>query len=320
MKKLRFIDLFAGIGGFRLALEDLGAECVFSSEIDKAAAQAYKENFGDYPAGDIRKINEEDIPTHDILCAGFPCQPFSTAGYRKGFEDKRGTLFFEIVRILAYHSPRFFILENVPGILTHKNGETFNIIKDHLTKLGYHLWYQILNAVDFGVPQNRKRIFILGFKSYEDFRKYKFSLPKTELKPLSAILDFSIPPDKLKPTEKALENLELNLKRRGILPENYDLIIASEIRPSRALIKLNPTYFPTLTAKMGTGGNNIPIIIKRSYIRKLSVREGLRLMGFPEWFYLRENYSQSYKQIGNSVVVPVVRHLSKPIIEIAKGT
>jgi DNA (cytosine-5)-methyltransferase 1 len=320
MRKLRFIDLFAGIGGFRLALEDLGAECVFSSEIDKAAAQAYKENFGDYPAGDIKKINEKDIPAHDILCAGFPCQPFSTAGYRKGFEDTRGTLFFEIVRILAYHNPRFFILENVPGILTHRNGETFDVIKQQLSELGYYLWYQVLNAVDFGIPQNRRRVFILGFKSYEDYCKYRFSLPKIKLKPLSVILDFDISPDSLQPTEKALRNLEFNLKRKGIEPRNYDLIIASEIRPSRVTIKLNPVYFPTLTAKMGTGGNNVPIIIRGSYIRKISVREGLRLMGFPEWFHLRENYSQSYKQIGNSVVVPVVRHLSKQIVEIAQGT
>ncbi len=315
-KKLAFIDLFAGIGGFRIALEKEGAECVFSSEIDKAAARAYYENFGDYPEGDITKISEKDIPKHNILCAGFPCQPFSTAGYRKGFEDARGTLFFDIARILAYHQPEIFILENVPGLISHDKGKTFDIIKNILIDLGYNIWYDLLNAVDFGIPQNRNRIFIVGFKKKEQFKKFHFQLPKVKLKKLDEIIDFSFYADYLKPTEKAIENLLFNLNRKGIsISEfaNKDFLIASEIRPSRASIKVNPRVFPTLPAKMGTGGNNVPVIVKKEYIRKISVREGLNLMGFPKEFFLKENYMQSYKQIGNSVVVPVVHCLFKQI-------
>ncbi len=315
-EKLKFIDLFAGIGGFRIALEKEGAECVFSSEIDKAAARAYYENFGDYPEGDITKINERDIPRHNILCAGFPCQPFSTAGYRKGFEDARGTLFFDIARILAYHQPEIFILENVPGLVSHDKGKTFNIIKDILTNLGYYIWYDLLNAVDFGIPQNRNRIFIVGFKKKEQFEKFSFPRPKIRLKELDEIIDFSLYLDYLRPTDKAIENLFLNLDRKKISISEFtdqDFLIASEIRPSRASIKVNPRIFPTLPAKMGTGGNNVPVIVKKDYIRKISVREGLNLMGFPKDFFLEENYMQSYKQIGNSVVVPVVQYLFKQI-------
>ena len=317
-KNLTFIDLFAGIGGFRIALEAEGAKCVFSSEIDKAAARAYYENFGDYPAGDITKISERDIPKHDVLCAGFPCQPFSIAGYRKGFEDSRGVLFFDIARILAFHQPEIFILENVPGLLSHNKGETFNTMKTILADLGYYIWYDILIAVDFGIPQNRKRIFIVGFRDKRYLLKFKknFSKPKVKLRSLKEILDLSLDPSILKPTERALENLNVNLERKGIFISNLsdeEFIIASEIRPSRAIIRINPKIFPTLPAKMGTGGNNVPVIVKKNYIRKLSVREGLDLMGFPDTFFSRENYMQSYKQIGNSVVVPVVQYLFKSI-------
>lgn len=315
-KKLTFIDLFAGIGGFRIALQKEGAECVFASEIDKAAARSYYENFGEYPQGDITKIKEKEIPKHNILCAGFPCQPFSTAGYRKGFEDPRGTLFFDIARILAYHQPDVFILENVPGLLSHNKGETFRIMKNILLELGYYIWYDILNAVDFGIPQNRKRIFIIGFKNKKHFSNFKFNLPKKTLKKAAEIIDFSLSTDDLKPTQKAIENLFINLKRKKIFVEEFsesDFLIASEIRPSRASVKVNPGIFPTLPAKMGTGGNNIPIIVKKNYIRKISIRECLDLMGFPKDFHLKENYMQSYKQIGNSVVVPVVQHIFKLI-------
>lgn len=180
---LKFIDLFCGIGGFRLALESLGLECVFSSEIDKFARQTYKANFGTEPHGDITKISSDEIPNHDILCAGFPCQAFSIAGKRRGFDDTRGTLFFEVARIIKDKQPKAFILENVPGLVSHDSGKTFQTIIDTLAttingqksfletdNLGYHVYFGYLNSKDFGVAQNRKRIFIVGFKEPINFR------------------------------------------------------------------------------------------------------------------------------------------------------
>ena len=311
----KFIDLFAGIGGFRIAAEEFGWECVFSSEIDKAAARAYYENFKDYPLGDITKIDEKDIPSHDILCAGFPCQPFSVGGYRKGFEDTRGTLFFDIARILAYHQPRFFILENVPGLVTHDNGKTFEIIKATLKELGYMIWYDVLNGVEFGVPHNRRRIFIVGFREKKDFEQFNFKIPNIKPPKLKEVLDFDFYEDYLAPTQTALKHLYKHLELKGIDINSFDddFVIASEIRPSRAAIRLNPEVMNTLPAKMGTGGNNVPLIVTKNFVRKMSVKEGLRLLGFPEWFRLKENYMQSYKQIGNSLIVPIVREIFKAL-------
>jgi len=159
---MKFIELFAGIGGFRLGMERGGHECVFSSEIDKYASLIYEKNFKDKPYGDITQIKSEDIPNHDILCGGFPCQSFSIAGKRGGFNDTRGTLFFQIARILKDKQPKYFILENVKGLLSHDGGQTFKIIISTLTDIGYDIQWQVLNSKNFGVPQNRERVFIIG--------------------------------------------------------------------------------------------------------------------------------------------------------------
>jgi len=166
---MKFIDLFAGIGGFRLAMESVGATCVFSSEWDKFAQLTYKANFGETPAGDITKIDAEDIPPHDVLCAGFPCQAFSIAGYRKGFEDTRGTMFFEIARIAKHHKPKVLFLENVRGLLSHDKGKTFQVILETLQDLGYKVHYKVLKSKDFGVPQLRPRLFIIAINQPIDF-------------------------------------------------------------------------------------------------------------------------------------------------------
>ncbi|MGZ9756392.1 DNA cytosine methyltransferase [Mycoplasma sp. 4423] len=160
--EFKFIDLFAGIGGFRIALENVGAKCVFSSEIDKYASDTYQNNFGEFPAGDIFKINSNDIPEHQILCAGFPCQPFSTAGKRLGFDDDRGILFFQIARILRDKQPISFILENVPGLVNHDNGNTLKVILETLNELGYNVSWKLLNAKDYNIPQNRNRWYCVG--------------------------------------------------------------------------------------------------------------------------------------------------------------
>lgn len=182
IKDFKFIDLFSGIGAFHLAMSDLGGECVFAAEIDDAAIEVYKENFNIDSKNNVCKINPEDIPKHDVLCAGFPCQPFSNAGNKKGFNDTRGTLFFEIERILQYHKTKFIILENVKHLVTHDNGNTYNVIKEHLNNLGYILTETptIISPHHIGIPQNRERIFILGIhKDYFNEKFIKISLPKT---------------------------------------------------------------------------------------------------------------------------------------------
>ena len=186
MDNFNFIDLFAGIGGIRIPYEQLGGTCVFSSESDKHAQQTYTHNFGEIPAGDITKIDEAEIPDHDILLAGFPCQPFSIIGDKQGFEDTRGTLFFDITRILKEKQPSAFLLENVKQLLTHDKGHTFAVIQEQLARLGYTTYHKVLNALDFGLPQKRERIFIVGFRE-----PIAFEFPKSMgvYKPLSEILE-----------------------------------------------------------------------------------------------------------------------------------
>ena len=183
--KLKFIDLFAGIGGIRLALERAGSECVFSSEWNEEAQNTYEANFGDRPHGDITKIKNEEFPEHDILAGGFPCQAFSIIGDMKGFADTRGTLFFEIERILRARQPRAFLLENVKQLTTHDGGKTFKVILDKLDRLGYFVHWKVLNAMDFGLPQKRERVIIVGFKENHPFqfpRYHGLKLPLPDIR------------------------------------------------------------------------------------------------------------------------------------------
>lgn len=178
MRSKNFIDLFAGIGGIRLPFSELGWQCVFSSEWDKAAAASYEANFGERPEGDITKIPAEKIPPHDLLLAGFPCQAFSIMGKMKGFEDTRGTMFFEVARILDYHRPRAILLENVKQLVTHDKGKTFKTILEVLGNLGYNVKWKVLNALDFGLPQKRERVVIVGFQSVQEYFAFNFDFPK----------------------------------------------------------------------------------------------------------------------------------------------
>lgn len=307
---LTMIDLFSGIGGFRLAFESVGCKCVFSSDIDKWANETYYQNFNEYPKGDITKIEAKDIPSHDILCAGFPCQPFSIGGYRKGFADTRGTLFFEIERILKEKQPKAFLLENVKGLINHDKKRTFKIIKETLRNLGYNLFYKVLNSKDYGIAQNRERIYIVGFKE----KINSFNFPEPNHTPTNAmnILEKNVEGYNLSETAtKHLKKHYSNYKKNHEIDEKKPLF-ATEIRPSRCSIR-NDGNSPCLTAKMGTGGNNVPILINEN--RKLTVRECLRLQGFPESYKMKENYSQSYKQVGNSVTVPVITLIAKEILK-----
>jgi len=319
---MTFIDLFAGIGGFRIAFESIGASCTFSAEIDKHAIQTYKLNFNDDSFNDVSKIDEKKISDFDILCAGFPCQPFSIAGQRKGFRDTRGTLFFDIERIIRHKKPKAFILENVKGLVSHDNGNTLKTILNTLASsingiennnsfdnnLDYNVYYKVLNSKDYGVPQNRERIYIIGFKD----KNIKFNFPNksTDKIDLNTILSDDISGSEI--SEIAKFNVRNNLKNHKKYDEikNKELLLAYEIRKSKCTFRFDDLS-PTLTAKMGTGGNNVPVLVQQ--MRKLTTRECLRIQGFPDSYKIEPNKAQSYKQIGNSVSVPVIKLLAKEI-------
>tara|TARA_B100000519_G_C14201962_1_gene418353 strand:+ start:303 stop:1280 length:978 start_codon:yes stop_codon:yes gene_type:complete len=318
MLKIRFIDLFCGLGGFRIGMENNLAKCVFSSDNDEYVSKVYEQNFGENPFSDITEIDIKKIPDHEILCAGFPCQPFSIGGYRKGFDDTRGTLFFDILRILKEKKPKAIFLENVKGITNHDGGNTIKVIREKLKLAGYDIYENVLNAFDYGLPQNRDRWYCVGFKSEIDVKKFNFP-KKTKLDfYLEDIIDKNVKDHRI--SEIALKHVKNNVKTfknkknsqlNLIKSRQKKFTVVTEARKTRASIRQNGIS-PCLTAKMGTGGNNVPILYELE--RKLTVKECLKLMGFPNDYILKENYSRSYKQIGNSVCVNIVEKIGKEII------
>ncbi|MDX9744736.1 MAG: DNA cytosine methyltransferase [Arcobacteraceae bacterium] len=304
-----FIDLFSGMGGFRIAFEKQGGKCVFSSDIDKYAKETYFMNFGEIPYGDITKIDEKDIPDHDILCAGFPCQAFSIAGKRLGFEDTRGTLFFDVARILKEKKPKAFILENVRGLINHDGGKTLEVILSTLKELGYSYKYALLNAKDYNVPQNRERWYCIGVRSDLGLDINEFTFP--EKKELTNVLSniIEVCEDKeYQVSVRCWENIEKFVDEKEIKISSNTL--AYDIRPSRCHF-VKGEVSNCLTAKMGTGGNNVPVVISQG--RKLTEKECLRLMGYPDTYKYKKGF-QTYKQIGNSVVVPVISEIAEKLI------
>jgi len=319
---IKFIDLFCGLGGFRVALEHWGCECVFSSDIDKYTRETYKMNFGEYPAGDITQINEKDIPDHDILCAGFPCQPFSIGGKRLGFEDTRGTLFFDVLRILKEKRPRAFFLENVAGLCNHDGGNTIETIINSLKEIDYVPIFKVINAKDVGYPQNRVRWYCVGFdkKKFPHItEEFQFAFPVN--KPLKYTLDSLIEgsvSSEYTVTNTCKDNILTHVKEfeNSARFDSNHILIANEVRKSRCNFRCDGIS-PCLTAKMGTGGNNVPVLVKD--MRKITERECLRIMGYPDTYRIKENFHQSYKQIGNSVIVPIVKDISEEIVKILKA-
>ena len=322
-----FIDLFAGIGGFRLAMQDCGGECVFSSEWDDAAKQTYFENYGEVPFGDITKKEiKELIPEHfDVLCAGFPCQAFSIAGYQKGFDDVRGTLFFDVAEILEKYRPKAFYLENVKNLKSHDQGRTFAKIMDVLkNRLGYLVDSKIMNPCEYAdVPQNRERIFIVGFdpkqvnisKEFLKDGEFCFDFPqKMELKKtIHSIIDENLETQNLfyNPNHIYYERM------KGVIT-NPDTVYQWR----RVYIRENKNGLcPTLTANMGEGGHNVPIVRTPKGIRKLSTEECLGFQGFPvnveNPFRFPQTIAQSkkYKQAGNSVTEPLIKRVAERIIQ-----
>ena len=306
----RFADLFAGIGGTRLALESVGGTCVFSSEIDKFSRQTYYKNFSDWPSGDIIKINEESIPEHNILSAGFPCQPFSLSGVSKrnslnrphGFNCKeKGQLFIKIVDILAVKQPEAFLLENVKHLISHNKGKTFRIITDHLENAGYNVEAQIIDARAM-VPQHRERVFIVGFRKDLGI---KFSFPYIPyLKPkLKNILEKEVDP-KYTLSNKLWKYLQDYRKKHREKGNGFGYSIADLEGITR-----------TLSARYWRDGAEILIPQEGKNPRKLTPRECARLMGFPNTFKIPVSDTQAYRQFGNSLVVPVVEIIAWAMVE-----
>lgn len=308
-----FIDLFAGIGGIRLAYQNAGGKCLFSSEYDKFAKVTYEANFGEVPFGDIKEITEKEIPSHDILLAGFPCQPFSIAGVSKknslgkshGFLDEtQGTLFFDIARILEAKRPKAFMLENVKNLTSHDKGRTFNVIKNTLDELGYSIHYKVLDG-KFFVPQHRERIIITGFnKDFYD-GKEDFSFPELfdkEYK-LKDILDSKTDP-KYTLSDKLWKYLREYAAKHKAKGNGFGFGLADPEKISR-----------TLSARYYKDGSEILIPQNEKNPRRLTPRECARLQGFPDNFIIPVSDNQAYKQFGNSVVVPLMEAVAKQIVK-----
>lgn len=311
LKNYTFIDLFAGLGGFRLALESFGAKCVYSNEWDKAVKKVYYENFGDLPDDDITKVDEKQIPEHDILCAGFPCQAFSISGKQRGFEDSRGTLFFDVARIVKEKKPKVVFMENVKNFASHDQGRTLEVVKTTMENLGYSFNAKVLNAVDYGIPQKRERIYMVCFRN--DLKISEFEFPKP-IKLKKHVEDFLI-------NDESLVN-HLYIKRNDIVynDKQRDVYCNHTVRlgivnkggQGERIYSIKGIAI-TLSANGGgvfskTGGyliNDKP--------RKLHPRECAYLMGYPENYIISESDNQAYKQFGNSVVVNVLQYIAKEI-------
>ncbi len=317
LKGYTFIDLFAGLGGFRLALESFGTKCVYSNEWDESVQKVYQRNFGDLPEGDITKVDETTIPDHDILCAGFPCQAFSISGKQRGFEDNRGTLFFDVARIVRAKKPKVVFLENVKNFATHDNGHTLQIVKETMDKLGYTFNQKVLNAVNYGVPQKRERIYMVCFR--KDLKTTDFSYPKPfQLK--RHVEDF------LLDDESLVEDLYVNRPDtyyNGTTDENYsDTSIrlgiinkggqGERIYSTKGIAITLSAYGGGVFAK--TGGYLI-----NGRPRKLHPRECARIMGYPDSYIMSDNKNQAYKQFGNSVVIDVLQLIVKQISDTLGG-
>lgn len=307
INKFKFIDLFAGIGGIRIPFDKLGGKSVFSSEWDKFSQITYKENFNETPFGDITKIDEKDIPAHDLILAGFPCQPFSNAGLKKGFEDSRGTLFYNIVKIIKYHKPKVLFLENVKALKNHDSGKTFEVIKNTLEKLGYNIFAKVLNAKNHGLPQNRERIFIIGFNK-SVFSNIYFDFPEpTNIKTrLGDILE-KIVDDKYTISDKLWAGHQRRKKQHQKNGNGFGYNLFNE----------DSEYTSTISARYYKDGSEILIEQKGKNPRKLTVKEAARLQGFPKNFKIPVSNTQAYRQFGNAVAVPVINALAKKIVKIA---
>ena len=303
---VKAIDLFSGIGGFHLALSSFGAEIVFASEWDKDAATVYTNNFGLIPQGDITKIDEKTIPDHDILCAGFPCQAFSISGSRKGFNDSRGILFFDVARIAKEKQPKILFLENVKNLEVHDNRKTFEIIKNTLDDIGYDVYSKVLDSAEYGSPQSRKRIYIVCFRKDLGIKSFEFPTPFQKHKYVKDIL-----------CQENADKYVIN--REDIIVSKDDTKMKCDTKPIRIGIvnkggQGERIYSPkgkgiTLSAYGGGVGAKTGLYKIDGKVRKLSPRECARMQGFPDDFKIADKDTVAYKQFGNSVVIDVLQQI-----------
>lgn len=319
-----FIDLFAGIGGFRLAFQQLDGKCVFSSEIDAFAKDAYQHNFGEIPYGDITKIDADEIPDHDILCAGFPCQTFSIAGKRKGFEETRGTLFFDIARILKCKKPKAFFLENVKGLVHHRSGATLDTILKVLREdLGYFVPDpKVLNAKHYGVPQKRERILIVGFLPELGVNEFHYPKKLNTKRVFGDIKEQSPVPVKYYLSDQYLKTLRKHKARHESKGNGFGFEIISDNETANAIVVGGMGRERNLVIdnrlKDFTPTTNIKGEVNREGIRRMTPREWARLQGFPDSFIICVSDTQAYKQFGNSVAIPMMNAVGAEILRKAK--
>jgi len=318
LSSVTFSDLFAGIGGFRLAFESFGARCVFSSEINQNCQRVYELNFFDKPFGDITSIPEDNVPHHDILCAGFPCQPFSISGKQKGFNDqKTGSLFFEIIRIAKHRQPKVILLENVKNYLTHDSGKTLDKTVASLKNIGYSVFHSLLNSSKFGIPQSRNRLYFVCFRN--DLAVSNFHFPTGTRIP-ARLLQFCLPDSSTKKFIISRNDITINdTKLSESLFNNFPL------KPIRIgtvnkggqgeRIYHEDGHAITLSSAGGGVGAKTGLYKINGKIRKLSPRECARISGFPDSFVIHPKESESYKQFGNTVIVDVIQHILLEIIK-----
>lgn len=314
-KKITCASFFAGVGGIDRGFENTGHfETIYANEIDENACITFEKNFPlKVDCRDINVVDANELPKFDVMLAGFPCQAFSIAGYRQGFNDEkgRGTLFFELVRIIRVKNPKVIFLENVKNLVSHDNGNTFRVILEYLQDCGYFVKYQVLNAKDFGnIPQNRERIYIVAFKSKQAYQRFEFPAPIKLTTKLTDVIDF-----------------DKKVNARFYYSENscpFYKTLEEGMKKSDTVYQWRRVYVrenksgvcPTLTANMGTGGHNVPLILTKNGIRKLTPHECFNLQGFPKSYELPDiATTHLYKQAGNSVVVSVIERIATKIFE-----
>ncbi len=305
MTTLRFIDLFAGIGGIRIPFDELGYECVFSSEWDAKACETYRANFGETPYGDITKVEENAIPPFDVCLAGFPCQAFSIMGKRQGFADTRGTMFFEIERILRYHKPRAILLENVKQLTTHDKGRTLRVILERLEQLGYSVKYKVLNALDFGVPQKRERIILVGFLDSTLAEGFTFDFVKKPYDLASILEDESQVPRSYYASEKIREKRKASVIGKEVF---YPSVWHENKSGNISILNYS--------CALRTGASYNYLLVNG--VRRFTSRELLRLQGFPDAFQIVVSPQEIRRQTGNSVAVPMIREVAKKMDALLK--
>ena len=307
----KVLSLFSGVGGIDLPFEKFGFKIIYANDFDSYAVQTYNENFEvKATLADITKVDVKDLPQHDVLIGGFPCQPFSIAGYRKGFDDTRCTLIFNVANILKEKKPSVIMLENVKNLVSHDNGNTFEVILNTLKELGYHIKYSVLNACEYGnMPQNRERIYIVGFLDEEAYRYFDFPEPIRLTKTIFDVIDFD---------NKVDEKYYYTSKKYPKIYNEFKKVEAKEgvvYQWRRVYVRANKSgVVPCLTANMGTGGHNVPLVYTKYGLRKLTPRECFNVQGFPNDFVLPKiSDAHLYKQAGNSVCVGVIERIVENI-------